>query len=185
MINIQNLIHTAFLWNQKNWLLMFLHFFPYSFPGDCHGLILESNSTQFPLPLYVNCPVFPHFQCCLTDITAIGPVLKHCKVSKYYEQNCRLIWIYRIQWWCSLLLFYTRNTLFVWVWFKNQNCQFKLKFCTNSNSNMQYWMVIFICFVSLVQNISIVSLSWIPFWGKLGPKIQNCLFKVKFDTSLI
>ena len=51
---------------------------------------------------------------------------------------------------------------------KNQNCQFKLKFGTWTNSNMQNSMVMFILFVldwkchfwtSLVQNIKIGSLS--------------------------
>ena len=52
---------------------------------------------------------------------------------------------------------------------KNQNCQFKLKFGTYTNSNMQNSMVEFVLFVlhwkypfwvNLVQKIEIVSLSW-------------------------
>ena len=33
----------------------------------------------------------------------------------------RLIWVCKIQWWCSLFLFLTRNTLFGQVWWKNSN----------------------------------------------------------------
>ena len=46
----------------------------------------------------------------------------------------RLIRICTIQWWCSLFLFQTGNTIFG---SKSQNCQFKLKFSTQTNSNMQ------------------------------------------------
>ena len=52
---------------------------------------------------------------------------------------------------------------------KNQNYQFKLKFGTYTNSNMQNSMVMFIFFVfdwkypfwaNLVQKVKIISLSW-------------------------
>ena len=52
---------------------------------------------------------------------------------------------------------------------KNQNCQFKLKFGTETNSNMQNSMALFTFSVSdrkhrfwgnLVQKVKIVSLSW-------------------------
>ena len=72
-----------------------------------------------------------------------------------------LIRIFKIQWWCSFYLFY--NTLFGHIWSKNPNCQFKVKFCTKSNSNMQ-------------------NLMEIPFFGKFGSKSQNCQFKLKFST---
>ena len=46
-----------------------------------------------------------------------------------------------------------------------QNCQFKLKFGTKTNCNMQNSMVMFILFIhpfweSLVQKIKVVSLNW-------------------------
>ena len=56
---------------------------------------------------------------------------------------------------------------------KNQNCHFKLKFGTNTNSNMQNSMVMFIFFCFWVE---------IPFLGKFGPKHQNYHFKLKFGT---
>ena len=33
----------------------------------------------------------------------------------------------------------------------------------------------------MVFNFSVLDQKY-PFLGKFGPKIQNCLFKVKFDT---
>ena len=56
---------------------------------------------------------------------------------------------------------------------KNQNCHFKVKFGTYTNSNMQNSMVMFIFFRFWVE---------IPFLGKIGPKNQNCHFKLKFGT---
>ena len=96
---------------------------------------------------------------------------------------------------------------------KCQSCQFKLKFCTYTNSNMQNSMVIFtfsICdwkypfWVNFVEKIKIVSLGWILvprliiyvefnfdtyffcfFLGKFGPKQQNCPFKLNLVPRLI
>ena len=48
---------------------------------------------------------------------------------------------------------------------KNQNCQFKLKFGTFTNSNMQNSMVLLI--------LSILDRKH-PFLGKFGPKNQTC-----------
>ena len=53
----------------------------------------------------------------------------------------RLIRIRTVQWWCSLFLFQTGNTIFGP---KNQNCQFKLKFGTQTNSSMKDSMATFI-----------------------------------------
>ena len=50
---------------------------------------------------------------------------------------------------------------------RNQNYQFKLKFGTCTNLNMQNSMVMF--------TFSVLN-------KKFGPKIQNCLFKVKVST---
>ena len=62
---------------------------------------------------------------------------------------------------------------------KNQNCQFKLKFCTTPNWNMQNSMVIFILLLLLL-------LLWLfetrnTLQGKLG--LENCQFKPKFGLS--
>ena len=55
---------------------------------------------------------------------------------------------------------------------KCQNCQFKLKFFTNANSNKQNSMVIFTFFVS----------DWnSAFWGNLVEK-ENWKLKLKFGT---
>ena len=48
-----------------------------------------------------------------------------------------LIRICTILWWCSIFLFQTRNIFFRQIWSKKKsNCQFKLKFDTEINSNM-------------------------------------------------
>ena len=56
---------------------------------------------------------------------------------------------------------------------KSQNCQFKLKFGTQSNSNDKNSMVMltFFCFR-----------PEIPFLDEFGLKNQNCQFKLKFGT---
>ena len=57
----------------------------------------------------------------------------------------RLIQRWRIQWWCSLFLFLTKDFPFLLVNFvqRNKNCHFKLKFGTYTNSNMQNAIVAF------------------------------------------
>ena len=49
---------------------------------------------------------------------------------------------------------------------KNENCQFQLKFDTQSNSNMKNSMVMFT-----------------PFYGKFVSKNQDCVLKLKFGTQ--
>ena len=67
-------------------------------------------------------------------------------VSLSWNLVPRLIRICRI-YLCSHFLFSTGNTLLGQIWSKkNQNCQFKPKLCTKSNSNMQNAIVIFIFF---------------------------------------
>ena len=56
---------------------------------------------------------------------------------------------------------------------KTKNYQFRLKFCTKTNSNMQNSMVIFTFSVSTGNT----------FLGKFGPKNENCQFKRKFGTK--
>ena len=55
---------------------------------------------------------------------------------------------------------------------KNKNCQFKLKFGTGANSNMQNSMVTLIFFVLYGKH---------PSWANL-PKNQNYQFKLRFGT---
>ena len=68
----------------------------------------------------------------------------------------------------AIFPFSKRNSLFVQVWSKkNQNCQFKLKFGTYNNSNMQNPVAFLFSvldgkhpfWANLVQKIKIVSLS--------------------------
>ena len=56
---------------------------------------------------------------------------------------------------------------------KSQNCQFKLKFGTQTNSNMQNSMAVFTFFCFRRKTL---------FLGKFGTKNQNCQFKLKFGT---
>ena len=90
-------------------------------------------------------------------------------VSLRWNLVPRLIQICKIQWWCSIFLFYNRNSFFGQFGPVNQNCQFKLKLSTYANSNMQNSMVMIISsvlgwkypfWVSLVEKVKIVSLSW-------------------------
>ena len=82
----------------------------------------------------------------------------------------RLIQICRIQWWRSIFFYFKRETPFLGKFGpKAQNCQFKLKFCTFTNSDMQISMRMFTFSVfkgkhlfraNLVQKIKIVNLTW-------------------------
>ena len=45
-------------------------------------------------------------------------LVKHRKVSKYYETDCRLVRICISQWWCWLFLFLTQNTISGQIWLK-------------------------------------------------------------------
>ena len=65
------------------------------------------------------------------------------------------------------------NTLFVKIRSNISELSVKLKFDANTNLNMQNSMVMSTFFRFWLE---------IPFWGKLGPKNQNCLFKLIFGT---
>ena len=56
---------------------------------------------------------------------------------------------------------------------KSQNCQFKLKFRTSTNSDMLNAKALFTFFCFRPET---------PFLGKFGPKNQTCPFKLKFGT---
>ena len=81
----------------------------------------------------------------------------------------RLIQIRRVQWICSLLLFWTGNTVLGKFGPNIQICQFKLKFGAQTNSNMQNWMEMFPTCVSngkhffwanSVEIFKFVNLTW-------------------------
>ena len=81
----------------------------------------------------------------------------------------RIIQIWIILRWCSLFMFSTGNTFFVQIWSKKSNFQFKLRFDTKSNLNMQNSMMMFTFSVfdlkylfgaNLFHKIKIVRLSW-------------------------
>ena len=94
-------------------------------------------------------------------------------ISWNWNLVARLIRIWRIQWWCSFFLFLIGNTLFGQIWSKKSNYQLKLKFGSQTNSNMQNSMMLFTFFCFWVE---------IPFLGKFGSKNQNCHFMLKFGT---
>ena len=80
----------------------------------------------------------------------------------------RLIRICRIQWYCSVFIFWVEIPFLGKFGQKNQNCHFKLKIGTYNNSNMQNSMVLFIFFVfdrkypfgaNLVKKVKIISWS--------------------------
>ena len=78
-----------------------------------------------------------------------------------------------IPWWCSVFPFLTGNTLLVKFVPKKQDCQFKLKFGTETNSSIQN-SIVAITFSVFDQKIS--------FLGRFGPKNQNYQFKLKLGT---
>ena len=67
----------------------------------------------------------------------------------------------------------TGNTLFGEIWSKNvKNMSFKLKFVASQFKYVEFNDgVDFFCF-----RLKIL------FWGKFGPKNQNCQFKLKFGS---
>ena len=99
----------------------------------------------------------------------------------------RLIWICTIQWYCSLFLFLSGNTLFGQICSIKSKFHFKLKFGSYTNSNMQNLMVKFIFFVfewkylfleNLVQKVKIIG--WI--WNLVTRLIPIC--KIQWCCSL-
>ena len=84
-----------------------------------------------------------------------------------------LIWICRIQWWCSLFRCYSEIPFLGKFGPKNQNCHFKLKFGTYTNLNMQNFMA--------RLTSSILDRKY-RIWANFGPKNQSCHFKLKFGT---
>ena len=83
----------------------------------------------------------------------------------------RLIAIKRIQWWCLRCLMQTGNDLVRQIFFpKRKNCQFKQKFGTQTNLNMQNSMVLF-TFLVFDQKY--------PFWGNLIQKKQKLSLSAK------
>ena len=93
-------------------------------------------------------------------------------VSLSWNLVARLIWKCRIQWWFHFFHFWLELPLLGKLGPKNQNCQFKLKFGTYTNSNKQNSVALF-CFRPETL-----------FLGKYGPKNQTCQFKLKFSTYI-
>ena len=69
---------------------------------------------------------------------------------------------------CCLHRLNTQNSMAMFTFFVGEICQLKLKFGTDTNSNMQNWLVVFTFFgldkkypfwVNLIKNIKIDSLS--------------------------
>ena len=99
----------------------------------------------------------------------------------------RLIRICRLEWSCLLFLFYIKNIFLGKLGSKNQNYQFKQKFDTYTNSNMQNSMVVF-TFSALdrdnffwqiwSEKVKIVCLSWslVPKLILIFLRFNRCLF---------
>ena len=107
--------------------------------------------------------------------------------SSRWNSRLKLIQICRIQCWCSHFCYWVEIPSLGKFGPKNQNDQFRLKFGTYTNSNMQNSMLIFTFSVfdrkfpfwaNLVQKIKVISLSW-----NLVPRlIQIC--KIQWWCSL-
>ena len=109
----------------------------------------------------------------------------------------RLIWICKIQWLCSLFPCLSGITLLSNLGPKNQTSQFKVKFGTYSNLNMQNSVVVFTfpvldrkhrLWANLVQKIKIVSLSWnlVPRLIRIYRIQQWCsLFCFRWETPFL
>ena len=108
-------------------------------------------------------------------------------ISWSWNLVARLIRICRIQWCFFFFCFWVKIFFLGKFGPKSQNCHFKLKFGTYTNSNMQNSMAMFIFFVfdrkcpfsaNLVQKVKIISLSW-----NMAPsQIRRC--KIQLYCSL-
>ena len=103
----------------------------------------------------------------ITFLSKFGPKIKI--VSSNWNLVLRLIWICRIQLWCSFFLFFTANTLFGQIWHQNSKMPVKLKPGTKTDSNMQNSMAMFTfsaldrkypIWANLTQKVKIVKFSW-------------------------
>ena len=86
--------------------------------------------------------------------------------SKYFAYDCRLIRICRIQWYFLLSLFWARSTFFGKFGPKNRNCQIKIEFGTQTDSNIKNSVVMLI--------FSVFDWKY-PFLGKINFK-KSILF---------
>ena len=86
-------------------------------------------------------------------------------VSLTWNFILRLIQVRRIQWWCSLLLFQSGNTLFGQIWYK------KIEIVSLSWNLVP--RLIQICRIQRWCSLFCLRLE-IPFLVKCGPKNQNC-----------
>ena len=91
-------------------------------------------------------------------------------VSLSWNLVHNLIRISRIQWWCSLFMFWANLVK------KKQNCEFKLKFGAKTNSNLQNSIAVF--------NFSVLDFEY-PFGGTLFQKIKIIILSWKFVPRLI
>ena len=84
-----------------------------------------------------------------------------------------LIQICRIQWWCSLLPFSTRNNLLRQIWSKKSTLSLTWNFVLRliQICRIQWWCSLFCLWLE------------IPFLVKCGPKNQNFQFKLKFGAK--
>ena len=100
-------------------------------------------------------------------------------VSLTWNLVPRLIRTWRIYRRCWFIRFLTGIAGFGQTWSKNQNCQFKVKFITKTNSNMQN-SIVCLSWNLAPRLIQVYRISWCvhifffiwetPFSGKFGPK---------------
>ena len=108
-----------------------------------------------------------------------------------------LIRICRIQWWCSLFFRFQPEVLFLGKFGpKIQNCQFKMKLDTSTNSNIHNSMVMITFFfvfdrtysfwANLVQKLKIVSLKWNLITGLIRIcRIRWCCSLFRFRPEIL
>ena len=141
----------------------------------CRNLFsVTRQDIKMPLCLFNKlCNDHGHTQKCDFSVLHLKDTLRANLIQniKIVSLSCdfvpRLIRVCRIQRWCSLFLFSTQNTFLDKFGPKIQDCLFKVKFGTLTNTNMQKnWMV----FLFLARNTLFEQI-----WGKN----QKCQIKIK------
>ena len=109
------------------------------------------------------------FLCSTGSILFWANLVSRSEICWKWNLVARLIRICRIQWWCSLFLFSTGNTLFGKIWTKKWKILFKIKFGTVTNLEIQNSKVVFPfsfldrkypSWLNLIQKIKIGTLDW-------------------------
>ena len=104
-----------------------------------------------------------------------GKLGKTSKGAKYYENDCRLIRICRIHWYCSPFRFRLEIPLLCRLGSKYQNCWFSWNLAASLTRicRSQWWYSLFLFRIGNALS------------GQIWSKSQNCQFKANFDTETI